>query len=73
MGLASIEDIARHLKQLDPFIGHLALERVHAGTLPSFIAHRQASGVKTKTINLAVSVVRRILNPRLGCGGTRTD
>lgn len=62
MNLARISDTARHIKQLDPFIGHLYLERVHLGTLNSFIAARRADGVKTKTINHALAVVRRILN-----------
>jgi hypothetical protein len=32
------------------------------GTLQNFIASRRRDGVKTKTINLALGVVRRILN-----------
>jgi len=62
MHLASIGDNARHIRQLDPFIGHLPLERVHLGTLNPFIAARRQQGVKTKTINLALGVVRQILN-----------
>ncbi|MEM6575685.1 MAG: site-specific integrase, partial [Pseudomonadota bacterium] len=49
-------------KQLDPFIGDLPLDKVHLGTLQGFIAARKAQGVKTKSINLALAVVRRILN-----------
>ncbi len=60
--LASIGDYAMYLKQLDPFIGDLSLEKVHLGTLQPFIKARRKQGVKTKTINLALSVVRRILN-----------
>jgi integrase len=59
---ASIENDARHLKQLDPFIGDLPMHQVHMGTLAPFIAARRQQGVKTKTINLGLSVVRRILN-----------
>ncbi len=59
--LATIADNALHLKQLDPFIGDLALNQVHDGTLAPFIAKRQRIGVKNKTINLALSVVRRSL------------
>lgn len=62
MALASIEDMATHLKQLDPFIGGLPVDRVHAGTLQPFIAHRRKEGVSEGTINHALSVVRRILN-----------
>ncbi|MET0107211.1 MAG: site-specific integrase [Sedimenticola sp.] len=60
--LASIGDYAMHLKQLDPYIGDLPLEKVHLGTLQPFIKARRKQGIKTKSINLALSVVRRILN-----------
>jgi len=60
--LASIGDYATHLKQLDPFIGDLPLENVHLGTLHPFIEARRQQGIKTKSINLALGVVRRILN-----------
>jgi integrase len=60
--LASISDYAMHLKQLDPFIGDLPLESVHLGTLQPFIEARRQQGIKTKSINLALAVVRRILN-----------
>src|SRR5207302_5926852 len=68
------DDVYR-LKLLDPFIGERALHQVHDGTLAPFIAWRRRpvevkrkSGevwrkqVKTKTINLDLSLVRRILN-----------
>jgi hypothetical protein len=60
--LAGIADYACHLQQLDPYIGDLPLEKVHLGTLQPFIAARRAQGIKTKSINLALGVVRRILN-----------
>ena len=59
--LKSIADYATHLKQLDPYIGDLELERVHLGSLQSFIGDRRRQGIKTKSINLAIGVVRRIL------------
>ena len=62
LALRSIADYAWHLKQLDSYIGGLALEHVHLGTLKPFIEARQTAGVKHKSINLALSVVRRILN-----------
>jgi integrase len=62
MSLASIDDYAMHLKQLDPYIGGLPLEGVHLETLRPFIEARKAQGIKTKSINLALGVVRRILN-----------
>jgi len=60
--LASIADYATHLKQMDPYIGDLPVEKVHLGSLQSFIKDRRQQGIKTKSINLALSVVRRILN-----------
>jgi integrase len=57
-----IGDDALHLKQLDPFIGELELKQVHMGSLREFIAQRRRDGVKTKTLNLALGVVRRVLN-----------
>ncbi len=60
--LRSLSDYALHLRQLDPFIGNLPLASVHMGTLRPFITARQRQGRKAKSINLALSVVRRILN-----------
>ena len=57
-----IADEALHLKQLDPFIGPLPIESVHIGTLQPFIKARRKQGIKTKSINLALGVVRHILN-----------
>lgn len=57
-----IADEALHLKQLDPFIGDLRLHSVHIGTLRPFIEMRRKTGIKTKSINLALGVVRHILN-----------
>jgi len=58
----SIGDDALHLRQLDRFIGDLPIESVHMGTLQRFIEARRSKGVKSKSINLALGVVRHILN-----------
>ncbi len=57
-----IADEATHLRQLDPFIGDLPIESVHMGTLQPFLEARRAQGIKAKSINLALGVVRHILN-----------
>jgi len=57
-----IKDDAVQLKQLDPFIGALELKHVHMGSLQDFIAKRRQDGVKTKTLNAGLGVVRRLLN-----------
>lgn len=59
---ASIVSDGYMLKSLDPFIGEVPLSKLHDGTLQPYIAARRAEGIKFKTINLALSVVRRILN-----------
>ncbi len=61
-GKASLKSEVYHLQAVMPFIGDLPLERVHNGTLEGFIQARKAAGRKNKTINLSLSVVRRILN-----------
>lgn len=58
----SIESDALHLEQLDKWIGSKPLDQIHDGTLKPFVLHRQGKGLKNKTINLAMEVVRRILN-----------
>jgi integrase len=58
----SIGDQALHLRQLDKFIGDLDLGSVHMGTLQPYIEARRKDGVKAKSINLGLGVVRHILN-----------
>ncbi len=58
----SITTDAYHLKQLDPFIGDFDIRAVHIGSLSRFIEARRKAGIKTTSINLALGVVRHILN-----------
>lgn len=44
------------------YIGQLTLAQIHDGTLAPYVAARKQAGRKNKTINLALGVVRRILN-----------
>ena len=62
MDKRSIGDDASRLKGLLPFIGELGLHQVHDGTLSGYIADCKAKGLKSKTINNGIEVVRRILN-----------
>ncbi len=57
---------AAQLRYLDPLIGDLPLESVHMGTLQPFIYRRMVQGVKSRTINYGLQVVRRILNLAAG-------
>ncbi len=51
-----------HLKKLMPYIGHLALESIHMGSLQPFVEARRKEGRKARTINYGLQVTRRILN-----------
>jgi integrase len=57
-----ITDDALELKRLDGHIGPLAVRHVHMGTLRKFIEQRQKDGVRTRTINASLGIVRRVLN-----------
>ena len=59
---ASLETEIFMLESVMPYIGHLELHQVHDGTLASYQAKRLEQGRAHKTINLALGVVRRILN-----------
>ncbi len=69
---ATLREDARHLAQLDPFIGDLQLEAVHMGSLQPFIDARKRALkgkkedrkkiIKARTINYALQTVRHILN-----------
>lgn len=50
------------LKYLDSHIGDMPLEFVHMGNLQSYIEARRKDGVKSRTINHGLKVVRHILN-----------
>lgn len=59
---ASLDDDISVIKQLDPYIGKLHLEAVHMGSLQTFIQARRQEGVKSRTINYGLQLVRHILN-----------
>lgn len=58
----SLETEVHLLKGVMPFIGGLELHQVHDSSLAPFIADRLAKKRARKTINLALGVVRHILN-----------
>jgi integrase len=59
---ASIKDSVWCIKQVDPYIGKLPLERVHMGTLQQYINDHKAKGWKCRSINYPLQAVRHILN-----------
>ncbi|WP_430755242.1 tyrosine-type recombinase/integrase [Magnetovirga frankeli] len=56
-----ISDISR-LKLLMPWIGHMALDQLHRGSLEPWVMQRRQEGAAAATINHGLKVVRRILN-----------
>lgn len=58
----SLHKDAWALRILDPFIGNLTLDVVHMGSLQPYIDARRQDGVKNRTINSGLQVVRHILN-----------
>ena len=58
----SLETEVYMLQSVMPHIGHLDLRQVHDATLAPYIKARLSAGRKHKTINLALGVVRRVLN-----------
>jgi integrase len=58
----SIDSDKEHLAILEPFIGVSPLEAIHMGSLQAFIEARRKSGVKNRTINFGLQIVRHILN-----------
>jgi integrase len=58
----SIADDAGRLKVIVDYIGDLSVETIHMGTMQTFITDRRKAGIKTRTINHGLQVVRRILN-----------
>ena len=63
---SSIKEVGYLLKHLDKFIGDLPLESIHIGSLQNYITSRETDGVKKKTINQGLELVRRILNRAAG-------
>lgn len=62
----SIKSDADGLKMLDSYIGDLHLESVHMGALQPYIQSRQKDGVKNRTINYGLQIIRHILNLAAG-------
>jgi integrase len=64
----SLHDDIGRLQGLLPWIGDIAIDKIHMGTLQLWIAHRRKSGIATGTINHGLQVIRRILNLASGEG-----
>lgn len=58
----SLRSDAGRLRVLVKYIGKMHIDSIHMGTLQPFIEGRRKEGIKTRTINHGLQVVRRILN-----------
>jgi hypothetical protein len=58
----SLSDDVGRLKGLMPAIGNVPQDKLHMGTLQTWIEQRRRLGVAVGTINHGLQVVRRILN-----------
>ena len=54
------------LKKLDPFIGDLAIESVHMGSLQAFIDNSRQLGVKAPLLSVSLQWSGKILNLEIG-------
>lgn len=58
----SIDRDQQLINSLDPYIGNLFIDSINMQSLKGYIEGRRKDGVKTRTINMGLQVVRRILN-----------
>lgn len=58
---STIAEDARLLKRMDKWVGHLDISEIHAGKLQPYISHERERGVKNRSINGGLQVVRHIL------------
>ena len=59
-------DDASRLRRISPFIGERPLQQIHEGTLAPYVEACRKEGLKAKTINNGIDVVRRLLNLTAG-------
>lgn len=60
-GARRVEDVARHLMVLDPWIGNLKLREVCDDSLSNFIKSERLKGLSPTTTKRRLEVVRRVL------------
>lgn len=61
-GKASLCEDTRELKNLGVFFDKKPLEAIHMGSLQPFIDERKRKGVRQRTINKALQIIRHLLN-----------
>lgn len=58
----SIQTDISKIRSVSPYVSDMLLEHIHMGSLQEFIQARKKEGVKTRTINHGLKIVRRIMN-----------
>lgn len=58
---STLKEDARVLKKMDKWVGHLDISQIHAGKLQPYIDHERKRGLKNRSINGGLQVVRHIL------------
>jgi hypothetical protein len=58
----SISNEASQIEHLCTHIGEMALDKINMFSLQPYITLRQQQGVKNRTINLALQIIRQIVN-----------
>ncbi len=58
----TIAENASEISRLLPYINHLTLDKINIFSLQPYISFRQRQGVKNRTINHALQLIRHILN-----------
>jgi integrase len=58
----SIKDDIGRLRVLMPWIGQIPIDKVHMGSMQSWITDRRRAGAAVGTINHGLQIVRRVLN-----------
>ena len=61
-GKATLQKDAYELELLAQYFHDKSLETIHMGTLKNYIGDRKKTGVKNRTVNAALQVVRHMLN-----------
>lgn len=59
--IVRLKDDVAQIKLLDPYIGRMPMDVISHDSLKAFIRDRVAAGVKNRTVNYGLQVVRRIL------------
>lgn len=58
---ATLAEDARVLKRMDRWVGDLDISEIHAGKLQPYVDHERKRGLKNRSINAGLQIVRHVL------------